>query len=569
MIRCFAEHEKRSVTDLEGMWDFTFLGDLDVAQTDVARIAYNDRIAVPGCFDATPKYAGCRGLAAYRKRIHFDDATRHRFTFNGVHHRCRVVVVQGEKTITLAEHAGGFTVFSTDSTDHDPGAADLVVLVDNRFDYDRCPTHLDYFDWYHYGGIARGAELSRLGNTWIESVRIDTSDFRSKTVSVRVVCRTDSVSADDEAALAISINDDEISSFPVAFAAGVARVDADFTLVDAKLWFPDRPALNTARFALGDDDLIERFGIRRVSIEQGEIRINDRPVRLLGVCRHEAHPQFGCGLPKSILVEDIQLIEEMGCNFVRGSHYPQDPAFLDLCDERGICVWSEAIGWQHTAEHLNDPDFINAQVVDIREMVATSCNHPSVIMWGLQNESHSEDPANRRGYETLIGEIRSLDPSRPVTFASNHWPDDLFHDLIDIISINMYPGWYDGEIGEIPAKIDAIVGSIDASSSGGKPIIISEIGAGAVPGTHDRNKTRWSEEYQAALIDIVIEHLFEKRDRVCGLSLWQFCDCRTSEEVRRILSRPRGFNNKGVVDEYRRPKLAFDVVKSRFNSLRR
>lgn len=98
-------------------------------------------------------------------------------------------------------------------------------------------------------------------------------------------------------------------------------------------------------------------------------------------------------------------------------------------------------------------------------------------------------------------------------------------------------------------------------------IIISEIGAGAIPGWRDWNKARWSEQYQAQLLEVVIKHLFEDRDRYCGLSLWQFGDCRTPELAARILGRPRGFNNKGVVDEYRRPKMGYDLVKRCFRAL--
>jgi beta-glucuronidase len=65
----------------------------------------------------------------------------------------------------------------------------------------------------------------------------------------------------------------------------------------------------------------------------------------------------------------------------------------------------------------------------------------------------------------------------------------------------------------------------------------------------------------------VINHLFVENDRTCGISLWQFCDCRVGEADFKIMGRPRGFNNKGIVDEYRRPKLAYETVKELFRSL--
>jgi beta-glucuronidase len=145
--------------------------------------------------------------------------------------------------------------------------------------------------------------------------------------------------------------------------------------------------------------------------------------------------------------------------------------------------------------------------------------------------------------------------------------DDVCLDLADVISINSYPGWYVGEIAEIPDNLDRIVRHLDVAGQGDKPLILSEIGAGAVPGWRDWNGARWTEQYQAELLDTVLRHLFVDRDRACGISLWQFCDCRSSEAGSKILRRPRGFNNKGIVDEYRRPKLAYETVKRHFYRL--
>ena len=136
-----------------------------------------------------------------------------------------------------------------------------------------------------------------------------------------------------------------------------------------------------------------------------------------------------------------------------------------------------------------------------------------------------------------------------------------------MISINCYPGWYVGEIEDIPDYLDKIVAHLDGAGQGEKPLIISEIGAGAVPGWRDWNATRWSEQYQSRLLDVVIRYLFVDRERFAGLAIWQFCDIRSAELVSRVLGRPRGFNNKGLVDEYRRPKLAYEVVKQHYEAL--
>ena len=561
MLRRFREHDLRQVTELDGLWDFAFLGDCDPEAVDVAAIEFADRMAVPGCFDATPAYAGRRGLVAYRTRVLLRDDTPHRLILDGVHHWCRVFV--GGKW--LRDHAGGFTRFAADVVGHRAGETDVVVLVDNRFDYERCPLHQEYFDWYHYGGIARAAELHRLGKLWMDGLRVVTEDVATRTL--RLTIDYGAVEPPGPTDLAVTCDGQVVLQERVDLRAATGLVRRPIELPGAALWSPDAPNLHLLHVRLGEDDVRERIGIRQVRVDGRNILINDQPVRLHGFNRHESHPQFGHGLPDALLVTDVQQLQDLGCNFVRGSHYPQDLRFLDLCDEAGICVWNEAIGWQHGPEHLTDSHFLEAQLAHVDEMVAMALNRPSVIMWGILNESHSHDPRCRPAYEALLGHLRQLDATRPVTYASNHPFDDVCLDLVDVVSINCYPGWYVGNIADIPDELDRIVAHLDATGHADRPVIISEIGAGAIPGWRDGNETRWSEQYQARLLDAVIRHLFLDRERFCGLSVWQFCDCRSSELAGRILGRPRGFNNKGVVDEYRRPKLAYEVVRRYFRKL--
>jgi beta-glucuronidase len=208
-----------------------------------------------------------------------------------------------------------------------------------------------------------------------------------------------------------------------------------------------------------------------------------------------------------------------------------------------------------------------AQIANANAMVASSVNHPSVFCWGVFNEGHSHEPACRDGYAKLLGHLRELDPTRPVTYACNHPHDDVCLDLADFIAINCYPGWYHGTIEEIPHHLDRIVASLAEKGQGDKPLIFSEIGAGAIYGWRDWNETRWTEQYQAKLLEMVIRTMFMDRSDICGLSIWQFCDIRTAQDPNRAIKRPRAFNNKGVLDEYRRPKPAYDVVKRLFAEL--
>lgn len=582
-----APHRVRCTQDLAGIWDFAFLGDVEADEVSPGDIPFDDIMLVPGCFDAAPRYSGKRGLAAYRRSVRFSGKGRHRLYLDGVHHVC-TVLLDGE---VVGTHHGGFTRFAIDFVAEEDDAQsgkmhELLLLVDNRVEYERCPLHLPYFDWYHYGGIARGAELHYLSESWIEEVRVETVDLSQRRVRITVNCREAggevgsptsrvivAVDGIEVPQIDVNVTEDGQQDPPDAPLARTAVCEV--SLPDAALWSPESPSLHEAHVRLSsgehEDDFVVRFGIRTIEASDGAILLNGKPIRLFGFNRHELHPSFGHAVPGAIKVADLQLLREMGCNFIRGSHYPPDAELLDLCDELGMLYWCEAIGWQHTAQHLGDERFLAAQELHIDEMVREHFNHPSVIIWGLLNESESHEPAAKAGYERLIDAIRSRDGSRPISYASNHFREDLCFGLVDIISVNAYPGWYIGEVDGLPTHIDEIISHIDSTGHADKPIILSEIGAGAVPGFRDWNRQRWSEEYQVELLGRLLDVFVGGRDerprlRLNGLAIWQFCDMRASDSPQQQLRRPRGFNNKGVVDEWRRPKLAFSTIRDRMGT---
>ena len=557
----FQQHEVRQVKGLDGIWDFAYLGDLNPDDVNPALITFNNRMAVPGCFDATPAFAGKRGLAAYRTHVRAAEAVPHRVVFNAVHHWCRVFV-NGAK---VCEHAGGFTRFNVDLPVLEPGELELIVLVDNRFDTARSPLHMPHFDWYQFGGITRPVEFQRLGNLWIEGLKSVTE--RLDLPTLRLCVDYHSVHAAGREELKIIFDGRTLIQEKVDLVGTSGRIERLLELPGAALWSPRSPNLHTLAVRLGEDDWRARVGIRQVKVGGRQILLNERPIKLLGFNRHESHPQFGHALPDQIIAADVQQLLDLGCNFVRGSHYPQDERFLELCDEAGICVWSEVMGWQQKAVHLTDERFLNAQLTNLEEMVAVAQNHPSVILYGILNESESADPAARRPYARLLGHLRELDASRPVTFATDHVFEDLCLDLADVISVNCYPGWYHDEIEDIPRHLDQVIEHLDGIGQGNKPVLVSEIGAAAVPGWRDWNDERWTEQYQARLLETVIRYLFFEHERYAGLGIWQFCDTRTGNSLPMVLMRARGFNNKGVVDEYRRPKQAYDTVRKLFRLL--
>ena len=159
----------------------------------------------------------------------------------------------------------------------------------------------------------------------------------------------------------------------------------------------------------------------------------------------------------------------------------------------------------------------------------------------------------------MIDLIRSLDPSKPVTFASCKHYIDLCLDLVDIVSFNLYPLWYSNVSCE--EDIAKCLEYVRGHGGANKPFIISEMGAGAIYGYRTNTRCKWSEEFQAdalrAQIPAVLNH-----SECSGIIIWQFADCRV--DTGWFMNRPKTQNNKGVVDIYRREKLAYETVKELF-----
>jgi len=558
-MRRFRQHVRRRVHALEGLWDFAFLGEADFEHIDAQALCFDDVMAVPGCFDATPKYASCRGVAAYRTRVAIQRPGRLRWVIGAAHHRAKLFV-DGKQ---VRQHETGFTSFSVDLQVQAASELELVVVVDNRFGPDRAVLHFEKFDWYQYGGLTRSCELHELPDVYIDALEATPvgTDPPILDVAVKYAMSCDEVS--QHARLCFTWNGEVLHREEVQLETSPGVLRRRFELPGAKLWSPEQPTLHLLGVQLEDDDRFERVGLRTVSTDRYGLRINGEPVRLRGVNRHEAHPGFGHATPIQAKLADLQRIRDLGCNFVRGSHYPQDPILLDLCDELGLLVWNEAIGWQYGLADMSRPEFVDAQLQHVEEMVTESINHPCVVLFGVLNESDSSERAARPIFEELLSCIRQRDPSRPVTFASNRHGSDCCLDLVDIVSVNAYPGWYFGSVGTAPAELDRIL-SAYRTAAPELPMLISEIGAGAIYGQRDDHRQRWSEEFQADLLDVLLEHIQGPECDCVGVCLWQFTDCRTTERLESAMGRPRGFNNKGLLDEYRRPKLAAEVVKRHF-----
>jgi beta-glucuronidase len=150
-----------------------------------------------------------------------------------------------------------------------------------------------------------------------------------------------------------------------------------------------------------------------------------------------------------------------------------------------------------------------------------------------------------------------------ITYASNHPKRDICYSLVDVISVNSYHGWYMNDISKWETFLEDLKIYIDSLNLSHLPILMTEFGAGAISGVCSFECQKWSENYQEKLLGYVLK-LFYNTPGIVGSFIWQYCDIRTAKEME--MKRPRSFNNKGIVNEYRNPKLAYWSVQKIYNS---
>ncbi|PAW78241.1 MAG: beta-galactosidase [Verrucomicrobia bacterium Tous-C9LFEB] len=554
---------------LSGLWDFVFLGDIDTDKFNPADVPYREKALVPSAFDAMPQYAGKRGVAVYRRFISVPENTSARMEFEAVSLWCRVYI-DGHP---VREHACGYSPFGVDLPFHSKVVRELVVVVDNRFDFDRVPMHEEYFDFYQYGGIIRDVSLRvrpRAGS-WVRAVRVTPIDHMTGEVEVEVDLEGEPIHG-QKLRMRFDLGESELlPDRPVPGKICLRRRVPAF-----RIWSPKSPHLHAITITVcaneGEavSEMTERFGIRTVKVRNGSLELNGSPLRLLGYNRHEWHPNFGPATPTLQMVADLEWLKMLGCNFVRGSHYPQDRRFLDLCDELGFLVWEENLGWGQREKTFQSLQFRKTHAESLVAMLAASHNHPSIIIRGFLNEAGTNESYVRPIFEESVATIRRLDPSRLVSYATMFPLTDTCYDLVDFISLNLYPGWYNCEGAARPLDlvseyIRETIEKIDAAGWAKKPILISEIGAEGLYGWHDAHDDFFTEEYQAEYLRRACETALD-HSRCCGIALWHFSDVRTYGGGW-SLKRPRTFNNKGTLDEYRRPKLAYRAVREIFTQV--
>ncbi|KAE8765562.1 beta-glucuronidase [Georgenia thermotolerans] len=514
-----------------------------------------------------------RGWAGQRIVLNFESAT----------HRATVWVDDTE----VVTHEGGYLPFEAEVTDLvTPGEeVRITAVVNNELTFQTIPPgvveetpsgkKLRYWhDFFNYAGLHRSVWLYSTPRTYVSDITVVTG-LDGAVGTVRYALEAGGEAA-DQARFAVVLRNAEGHEAAVGDGA-----TGTLTVPDVHRWTPGDGYLYDLEVRLLDgeataDSYPLAVGVRTVEVRGTDLLVNGQPFYLRGFGMHEDHAVLGKGHSDAHLVHDVAVLEWVGANSFRTSHYPYAEDVLEYADRQGLVVIDEtpAVGLNmglgggifgaqgyttFSPETINErTQAVHAQV--IRDLVARDKNHPCVALWSIANEPESQTPAAEEYFRPLFDVAREADPTRPVGFVNVMLAPHgqcRVSQFSDVIMLNRYYGWYVYS-GDLPGAERAWREELAGWASEGKPIIITEYGADTFPGLHNLVPQPWSEEYQVEYLEMN-HRVFDSVAAVVGEHVWNFADFATVAGPSRV-----GGNKKGAFTRDREPKAAAHLLRRRW-----
>jgi beta-galactosidase len=553
--------------------------------------------AMPHCFnahDATdPDQGYYQGPGWYRTTLKpnnpYPDG-RTLLHFEGAGQKSKVFVYLKE----VAEHIGGYdewtvdiTAAAADAAKANKGSVPLAVFCDNSRDLEMIPSSLSDFNLY--GGLYRYVNLVYVPAVSIERVHIQTKVEPGGKASAEVKVRLyNPAKLSDECEIITEIFDPQGKSIHSSTARHDPATDLSIRIDYPQLWSPDTPQLYTCNVRLksihGETAASERFGLRYVEwVEHGPFKLNGERLLLRGTHRHEDHAGLAAAMTEDLIRKEMQMIKDMGVNFMRLAHIQQSPIVLNLCDELGFLIWEE-IPWCRGG--IGGDRYKEQARRMLRNLIDEHYNHPSIILWGLGNENDwpgdfpkFDETGIKAFFTELNGIAHELDPSRQTTMRRC----DFANQITDVYSPSIWAGWYRGVYTEYKKSVEEemkkVKHFIHAEWGGDSHALrhsenpdagLAKIAIGQ--GTDERGldylltggQSRaskdgdWSETYICNLFDW---HLKEQETMpyLTGAAQWIFKDFSTPLRPENPVPR---MNQKGVVERDLTPKESYFVFQS-------
>ena len=543
------------------------------------------------------------GPAWYRTQLNIENPIENGRTllhFEGAGQKNQVYI----DTLLVGGHVGGYDEWTVDITDavkefqnnteyakRFEGRIPLSIRTDNSRDLQMMPS--DMVDFTIYGGIYRYLNLVYVPDLSVDKVFAKTTvDPKGNKGTVTIDLRwynPENVEMADVEIKLLDPNGNLINSTkrPLIISQNDQPVWTT-EIRKPKLWSPSQPNLYTLQVITassnGSDTKTETIGFRNFEFKKkGPFFLNGERLLLRGTHRHEGHAGVGMAMTEEQMVQEMEMMKEIGVNFIRLGHYQQSRKILELCDQLGILVWEE-IPWNRGG--LGNKTYQDQGKRMLTNMIEQHFNHPSIILWGMGNENDwpgdfvEFDQEKIRTYMAELHNLsHTLDPSRKTAIRRC----DFCKDIIDVYSPSIWAGWYRGNYKDYKEisrnefeKVDHFIhvewgGDSHAGRHSEDPdIILNKLKTddGADERTGDATffggdfraskDGDWSESYVVNMIDWHLKEQ-ETMDWLTGTAYWPFKDFATP-------LRPENpvpyVNQKGIVERDFTRKESFYVFKS-------
>lgn len=566
-----AQREMKTIND---GWEFRKPADTEWTSVNIPHTFNLDAYRQPNYY---------QGKGLYRRVLTLPEVDPHRRYYLKIDAASKAaeVTVNGK---SAGSHAGGYTAFVVDVTDYIQKENIIEITVDNGRK-DITPISADFTFW---GGIYRDVWLVstpeqhfRMDNMGSDGVFVSTPEVNGQRGKIQV---KGEVTNDAETSVTLEVQNQIYSpqgdllqtrKQKVKLKAGETREFGYVSDVIANpdLWSPETPSLYKVKTQLLNpktneviDEKTNKVGFRWFAFDGNKgFSLNGKPYKLRGVNRHQDQAPVGVALDDEVHRRDIRLIKELGCNFIRISHYPQDDAIVEMCDELGLLAWEEIPIINIVPD---TPGYADNCELNLREMIRQHYNHPSIIAWGYMNEilltvppvdSPEWQPCKERTValaQRLEAALKEEDSSRVSVMAFNmtNLYNEIGLDLEDVVGWNLYQGWYVDKLEDFNKWCED-----QHRRYPHHPMIISEWGAGSDRRLHttEGRAFDFSMEYQQTYVEHYLPFI-EEKEWISGCTYWNFIDFNVAA---RQESMPR-VNNKGLFYNDRTPKEVAYYFKS-------
>lgn len=474
----------------------------------------------------------------------------------------------------VGQNIGGYNQFVVDITQAEKtsdGELQFAVLCDNSRDLQSIPSDLSDFNLY--GGLYRPVTLVYLPAIAIEMMHIhsEVAPGQPAQCSIAVQLYNPGSFADQLEFEIEVIGPDGAKVYSKVLELSPWNESSElahFSVAHPHLWSPSSPSLYRCRLTVkskyGEHSCTEKFGLRKVEfVEHGAFLLNGEKLFLRGTQRHEDHAGYAAAVPEEVTRRELQMVREMGANFIRLAHYQQDELVLDVCDELGLIVWEE-LPWCRSG--VGDEQMRSMTRRLLRTMIDQHFNHPSIVFWGLGNEEDWPDMYPGDGKETIRSLMQQLqdiahtqDPSRFTSFRRC----DPAKDIPDVYSPSIWAGWYSGEYRQYQQMLEQHHGTVphllhmewgadsharrhaeepygEAEASFLSPVPATQ-GSPTLPIAKNGD---WSETYACDLFDWYLKTQ-ETLPWLAGSAQWIFKDFSTPDRPENPVPR---VNQKGLVE---------------------